>query len=85
MRLFYSTLAVILAACASERPAQIGVTADAADADTVCTREYPTGSNIPLTKCRTRAQVETEKAAAAENLRRSQTGGTNAKIGSGGG
>lgn len=49
MRLFYSTLAVILAACASERPAQIGVTADAADADTVCTREYPTGSNIPLT------------------------------------
>jgi len=52
------------------------------EGDLVCTREYPTGSNIPLTKCRTRSQVETEKAVATENLRRNQTGGPNAKPGS---
>jgi len=45
----------------------------AAADDTICTREYPTGSNIPVTKCRSRAQAEKEQAAAAEMMRRAHT------------
>jgi len=49
--------------------------------DMVCTREYPTGSSIPITRCRSRQQIEAEKAAATEALRRGQTGAPNVKMG----
>jgi hypothetical protein len=42
----------------------------------VCKREYPTGSNLPVTKCRTRAQIEAERAAANEALQRTTIGGS---------
>lgn len=78
-----SLVAMLLAACAAEPVGQPATAAAAAapgaQDEMVCTREYPTGSNIPLTKCRTRAQIEAEKAAATEGLRRLQTGGPNAK------
>jgi hypothetical protein len=88
-----SLSALLLAACAAEPAAQATSKAPAAadqpkaaataaaDNDTICTREYPTGSNIPLTKCRTRAQVEAEKAAAEDSMRRVQTSGPAMKKG----
>jgi hypothetical protein len=75
---------VIIAACSTEPSAQTSAAPNQAASNVVCTREYPIGSNIPVTKCRTREQIEADKAAATENLRRTQTGGPNAKIGSGG-
>jgi hypothetical protein len=62
----------VLLACAAE-PAQRSA---AADGDMVCKREYPTGSNLPVTKCRTRAQIEADQAAANEALQRSPIGGS---------
>jgi len=47
----------------------------------VCTREYPTGTNIPVKKCRTRAQIDEEKAAAVDTLRRAQAVGPTIKTG----
>lgn len=85
-----AALALLLASCAAEpvAPAATNATAPAASAaaggdEMVCTREYPIGSNIPVNKCRTRAQIEADRAAAQENLKRGQTGGPNAKMGGG--
>ncbi|MFO1220978.1 MAG: hypothetical protein U1E89_21665 [Burkholderiaceae bacterium] len=85
----HGTAAVIIvaalfgcAAAPSPPPAvATAVAAEQKSGDMVCTREYPTGSNIPITKCRTREQIEAERAAAHEGLRRHQTGGPNAKMG----
>jgi hypothetical protein len=82
-----ATLPLLLAACAAEPagPAATPATASSSGKDEmICSREYPTGSNIPITKCRTREQIEAEKAAAVEGMRRSQTGGPGAKRGDGG-
>jgi len=76
-----SLAALILSACATEPPVQAQAAPSQNAGDLVCTREYPIGSNIPITKCRTREQVDAEKAAAVEGLRRATTGGPNAKIG----
>jgi len=77
--------ALWLAACAaeSETPTQTGAASSAHPDETICSREYPIGSNIPMTKCRTRAEVDARRAAANEELRRAQTGGPNSKIGDG--
>ena len=81
---------LILAACAAEPPAPAKATGVASASSTdsqsekFCSREYPTGSNIPITVCRTKEQIEAEKAAGTESLRRQQTGGPNAKPGGGG-
>lgn len=79
--------ALLLVGCATEPTGQTAAAPAAATADAkdemVCSREYPTGSNLPITKCRSRAQIEAEKAAATESLRRNQTGGPNAKMGGG--
>lgn len=83
-----SLTALLLAACATEPAASAApptAPAPAATAvgqeESVCVREYATGSNIAVTRCRTRAQIDAEKFAATENLRRAQTGGPNAKPG----
>ena len=85
-----SLATLFLVACAADPAVQsttgapatpAGTTAVAGGDELVCTREYPTGSNIPVNKCRTRAQVEAEKAASAEALRRTQAGGPNVKMG----
>ncbi|WP_280151378.1 hypothetical protein [Piscinibacter sp. XHJ-5] len=84
-----SLFALMLAACAAQptnsgtesTTTQANATSAGNDGDTVCSREYPTGSNIPIVKCRTRAQADAEKTAANESLRRVQSGGPNAKIG----
>ena len=68
-----SSIAVLVLGCAAEPVAATNV---ASDGDMVCKREYPTGSNLPVTKCRTRAQIEEEKAAANESLRRTTIGGS---------
>jgi hypothetical protein len=75
--------ALLLAACAAEPPAQANAAPTQSASDTVCTREYPIGSNIPVTKCRTREQIEANKATSQESLRRTQTGGPNPKMGGG--
>lgn len=79
-----SMSALLLVACANEPIAsaasneqQSALRSD----DTVCAREYPTGSNIPITKCKTRAQIEKEQAAAHETMRRAQTLRPNARMG----
>jgi len=86
-----SLLALVLVACAGEpvstaAPAaqtqQAAASAAGGESESVCVREYATGSNIAVTRCRTRAQIDAEKFAATENLRRAQTGGPNAKPGS---
>ena len=86
-----SLTTLLLAACASEpvaatkpptNPADTQTSAAAGD-DTVCTREYPTGSNIPVTRCKTRAQIEKEQAAAHETMRRAQTLRPNTRMGGG--
>ena len=48
--------------------------------DVICAKEYPTGSNIAVTKCRTPEQMASQKAA-AQGLARGQAGGPNAKMG----
>ena len=87
---FAASLATaLLVACAADPALQTGAIPEpqagatpAGDGDElICTREYPTGTNIPIKKCRTRAQIEAERAASAESLRRAQTGGPNAKMG----
>ena len=81
--------ASLLAACAAEPAASTNAAAASAAPATaggdemVCTREYPIGSNIPVNKCRTRAQIEADRAASQENLKRTQTGRPNAKMGGG--
>ena len=80
---------LILAACVAEPPVPANATnvssaaSGAGSSEMFCSREYPTGSNIAVTVCRTKEQVAAEKAAGTENLRRSQTGGPNAKQGGG--
>ena len=74
-----AALATLLAACAAEPTATTNANAappaaNAAD-EVVCTREYPIGSNIPINKCRTRAQIEAERASSQETVRGGQTGG----------
>jgi len=78
-----STLLPLLA-CAGDPATQAGPVDQQAASDMVCTREYPTGSNIPITKCRTREQVEEERRSGREALSRRQTGGPKDGIDSGG-
>jgi hypothetical protein len=76
-----SLATLLVAGCVAEPVTPAGSTSDqpearkaaAAGDDTICTREYPTGSNIPVTKCRSRAQAAAEKAAADEMMRRAHT------------
>jgi hypothetical protein len=49
---------VVLGGCATPGEPPVDRTA------MVCTREYPTGSNLPATRCRTREQMEADQAAA---------------------
>jgi hypothetical protein len=76
MRVLVSAFALtmVLAGCATAPGTQVQAASSDAG-DVVCTREYPIGTNIPVTKCRTRAQAEAEKASAIEGLKRVQTGG----------
>jgi hypothetical protein len=65
-----SLASVLLVGCAGDPQKQTNAAgADNAD-ELVCTREYPTGSNIPIKRCRSRAQIEEERAAAVETIRR---------------
>ena len=77
-----SLSSALLAACAAEPASGATTEATAAKSDLICSREYATGSNIAVTKCRTTEQAEAEKAAAAQSLGRS-SGGPNAKQGGG--
>jgi len=80
--LVLSVSSALLAACAAEpaTPTDATTQAAAAKSDLICSREYATGSNIAVTRCRTTEQAEAEKAAAAQSLGRS-SGGPNAKQG----
>ncbi len=74
MRIPLTTLALslssaLLAACAAEpAPPSTVPEAAATQSDVVCSREYPTGSNMAVTKCRSREQAEMEKAVAERTL-----------------
>jgi hypothetical protein len=80
---------VLLAACATEPVPQQGQQQTASSASSpgdnanqmVCTREYPIGTNIPVTKCRTREQIEADKRTATESLNKIQRGGPGATKG----
>jgi hypothetical protein len=79
-------LTSILASCAADPVAPTKDStkaASAAPSDMICGKEYPTGSYIAVTKCRTREQVESERLGAERGLGRAQTGGPNAQAGSG--
>lgn len=73
--------AVLTAACAADpaTTADAPRAAQATQADNkVCVREYPIGSSVPVTRCRTPEQIEAERAAAAETARRMQSTGSGA-------
>jgi hypothetical protein len=74
------TLALTLAACAGEPRAKTSTVAEAGT-DTVCRKEYPTGSNIPVTRCRTREQIEADRRNAADALGRISPGTARAPAG----
>jgi len=83
MRFVLSTfVAVLVAACAANTADPASQPEQAANAS-VCTREYPTGSNYPVTKCRARDQVEAERRAGQEALQRQQMHGPTTTMGSG--
>ena len=69
----------ILAACAAQppapAPADAAVPVAASQSDSICSKEYPTGSHIAVTTCRTREQVEAERRAGTKDMERAQTGG----------
>lgn len=64
----------VLVACAGATAPSVVAVDDRADGN-VCVREYPIGSNIPVTRCRTREQREAEKTAGEELLRQAQQAG----------
>ena len=57
---------LVLVACAASDPQRQAVAQN--PTDLICTREYPVGSNIPVTKCRTVDQIEAEKRAADSTM-----------------
>ncbi len=62
---------VLLAACAAQPTQQADATAKMADGS-ICERESRTGSMLPSTRCRTEAQREADRRAAAavgDNMR----------------
>jgi len=64
--LFASTL---LSACAQTAPNQT----TAAESSAVCERETPTGSNIPVTRCRDADRRESERRDAEDTIQRVRT------------
>lgn len=84
MRTPLSALVLLsLMACAAD-PAAEHATLSQADDQMVCTRDYPTGSSIPITKCRTREQIERERKVGQDALLRTQSGGPNTSKTTGG-
>ncbi len=68
--------ALALSACESAPVAS----ADGTQGDKVtCTREYPTGSSIPTTRCRTAEQLARERDDAQKTV--DQVGRSNARVG----
>jgi hypothetical protein len=61
-----AALSILLTACAAG-PAPDG---KQSDASVVCEREYPIGSNLPVTKCRTAAEREQLRRDAQKELDR---------------
>lgn len=69
-------LAVVLptlaGACASTEP-EPGQQVAMNDSKLVCTREAPTGSKIPVTRCRTPAEIEAQRQVDKETAERIPT------------
>ena len=68
-----------LTACVSSAPSPISegetlATAEGLDSQIICTREKVTGSNRKQKVCRTKAQIERERQAAKEIIRRAAVG-----------
>ena len=68
-----------LTACVSSAPSPIAeekplANADGLEAQIICTREKVTGSNRKQKVCRTKAQIERERQAAKELVRRAAVG-----------
>lgn len=63
---------LVLVGCATSEqqstPAAADNSGNSSNGDVVCQREYPVGSNIPVTKCRTVAQQGEDKRAADTTL-----------------
>jgi hypothetical protein len=82
MKIAASHLAIVaasllLAECASAPETAPGATASVADKDKMhCTRELPIGSQMPVTRCRTLAQIEQERAEAGKVLNAPRQTGT---------
>ena len=76
--LVLSCSTALLGACAADQATPTATEAAARNSEMICGREYATGSNIAVTKCRTTEQAQAEKAAAERSLGGS-SGGSNAK------
>ena len=68
-----------LTACVSSSPSPVAVgeplaTAESLESQIICTREKVTGSNRKQKVCRTKAQIERERQAAKEIIRRAAVG-----------
>jgi len=68
-------LTLVLAACAAEPPtAQTKVNGGTEDPDIICAKETPIGSHIPVTICRERERIDTDRRTATDALGRAQSG-----------
>lgn len=72
--MFPAFAALLVASCAADPITPKDQPEQNASDDVVCTREYPTGSSIPMTKCRPSDQIARERRLGQEFLRRNTTG-----------
>ena len=67
--IFLISLVFMLSNCVSDRPEGANVKLDSDEMTLVCTREKPTGSNLPVKVCRTQAQIDLEREMGKEEIR----------------
>ena len=59
--IFLVSSVCVLSSCASYRSDSEPVKVDVSQLPIHCTREVPTGSHLPVTVCRSKAQIDLEK------------------------
>ena len=60
--IFLVSAVFILSNCASTKPEEQVVAVDSSTLAIHCTKERPTGTRIPITVCRSKEQIERERA-----------------------
>ncbi|MBB5205194.1 hypothetical protein HNQ51_002513 [Inhella inkyongensis] len=61
-----------LTACSSTQTTTVASGEGANEEKVICDRETPTGTNLPKTRCRTKAQIDAERRASQDLVQRIQ-------------